>query len=228
MLAAALKLVANHDSQLTYNGSASQADGKIQLTPNTPDRTGSIGFTLPSELQTFIIDFSFHITGSGADGMAVVLHSGLPTALGRGGCDLGYGGIANSVALEIDTYRSQDRCDDPPTPHLSIHSRGKQPNEARHRSSLWCSSDIPDVADGRLYSVRLEVADLKEMRVYLSDSKEDDFLQLGRVDIPDFKGEDGSLCLSFTASTGGLAQEHVVERFEVWEAAVDIEKDSLE
>ena len=40
----------------------------------------------------------------GADGFAFVLQNDRRFALGEGGMSLGYGGIANSLAVEFDTY----------------------------------------------------------------------------------------------------------------------------
>lgn len=40
------------------------------------------------------------------------------------------------IALEVDWYQSIDRCNDPPTPHLSLHTCQELPNTAHHRASL--------------------------------------------------------------------------------------------
>lgn len=148
--------------------------------------------------------------------MALVLHSSGPSTLGRGGCELGYGGISRSIAVEIDTYRSSDRCDDPPTPHISIQRDG----DAHHRSSSWCSDQLPKLDDGKSYWCRVEVDGGKRMRVFFSD-KQEDWVELTSEGVV----VTGGNCLGWTASTGGLHQKHEVLSFEVWEAALDMAKD---
>ena len=73
----------------------------------------------------------------GGDGFAFVLHgdSRETAAVGTSGSQLGYGGIANSVAIEFDTWSNPEPADliwD----HVSIHSNGKVPNSANEASRL--------------------------------------------------------------------------------------------
>ena len=169
-------------------------------------------------------------SGNGADGFAFVLHSapsGIET-LGRGGCDLGYGGLPASIAVEIDTYRSEDRCNDPPTPHISVHSRGLEGNDAHHRSSLWCTRPgaLPDFGDGRTYRLRLEFTqEARQLRIWFTDS-EDDFEELTTeaVHLPDCLGS--QRYMGWTASTGGLHQAHSIIGFELYEAETPV-KDAI-
>ena len=161
---------------------------------------------------------------NGADGLAFVLHSAPSgeATLGRGGCDLGYGGIPASIAVEVDTYRSQDRCNDPPTPHISIHTRGLEGNEAHHRSSLWCTKPgtLPDLADGREYRIKLEFTqDVRNLRIWFTDTREgEDYEELTDepVQLPECLGE--QRYIGWTASTGGLHQAHRITSFAVYEA----------
>ena len=156
--------------------------------------------------------------------MALVLHAdprGVQ-ALGDGGCDLGYGGIRNCFAVEIDTYESSDRCDDPPTPHISVHTAGTDAVTAHHRHSLWCTKPgtLPDLDDGGEYSIRLEVSQSqKYLRIFFNDNLENDFVELTTepIDIGSTLGF-GDKCLGWTAATGGLHQEHTVTSFVIWEA----------
>lgn len=217
-----------HDSataQPTCNGSAErQQSGAIRLTSDKVGQTGSAFLPLPAELQTFIVDFAFRIDHPGADGMAFVMHSdaslGLQ-ALGEGGCQLGYGGIPSSLALEIDTYVSQDRCDDPNyVPHLSLQSRGKEGNDAHHRSSLWWSKrgDLPSIDDGRRYSLRIEVDDLKILRAFFTD-EDGAYVSVtpsGGVLLPELR--DGPYFVGWTAACGGISQSHQVLSYQVHRA----------
>lgn len=213
------------------NGSARRTSaGAIRLADDVADQTGSAFLALPGDLKTFAVEFAFQIsnTAGGADGMAFVVH-GASTgtrALGIGGCELGYGGLPNSVAVEIDTYRSQDRCDDPPTPHISINTRGRSPNEAHHRSSLWCTrpGSLPQLDDGHKYRLKVVVHEMTWISLFLTDSDDGtNFVQLtqGPVEIPLLCDADAPLYFGWTASTGGLHQSHEVSSFALYEAEGD-------
>ena len=83
------------------NGDSLFVNTHLQLTPAKNDCVGSAWFGKPfktSDLKSIIVEFSFKITGNGADGFAFVLHDDdrRTVAIGTGGCQLGYGGISNS------------------------------------------------------------------------------------------------------------------------------------
>jgi hypothetical protein len=86
------------------------------------------------------ISFTIKMVGKGADGMALVLQSHSPSAIGTGGSGLGYHGIPSVLAVEFDTYRSDG---DPDGMHVSV-----QKGSSRHRDSLGYAS-LPVINDGR-------------------------------------------------------------------------------
>src|ERR1051325_8180801 len=93
---------------------------------------GSRGSAFLSTKQSmgggFVTDFRFRITakgGGGADGFAFVLEATSAPSLGTGG--LGYGGIANSLAVEFDTWSNTSQSD-PDDHYISVHSRGTGAN----------------------------------------------------------------------------------------------------
>jgi hypothetical protein len=102
-------------SSLTLNGSATEANHVLQLTPDLQSQQGSAFLTTPFSITadtSFSTRFDFLITGEGnnvfgsGDGLTFTVHNDPrgSTALGVGGGGLGYSGISSSVAVEFDTY----------------------------------------------------------------------------------------------------------------------------
>ena len=59
----------------------------------------------------------------GGDGLALLLHTAGPAALGGAGAGLGYAGLANGIALEFDTWADADVAD-PGDNHVAVITRG--------------------------------------------------------------------------------------------------------
>lgn len=93
--------------QMLLSGTATGSCDCYTLTTTT-SQAGSIWSPDFIDL-TNPFDFTFQInlgfSDGGADGMAFVLRS-LGTTTGTGGGDLGYGGIMNSIAIEVDTWNN--------------------------------------------------------------------------------------------------------------------------
>ena len=176
---------------------------------------------MPAEVESLIVEFAFRIERHGADGMAFVMQADPAgvKAIGQGGCQLGYGGISHSLAIEIDTYCSADRCDDPPAPHISIHTRQNEPNDAHHRYSLWSSGSVPALSDGNLYHLRIELLHRTQLQVYMTDSVDNGWVRLTgeAIAVPDV-WQYGNVCAGWTAATGGLHALHEITTFEIYAA----------
>ena len=101
-------------SGMALNGDAASVEGVLRLADAAREiSSGSAFFMTPVSFDagtSVFVHFAFRIGGgqgeAGADGMAFVLQSSAsgPNALGMSGQDLGYGPVAPSVAIEIDTY----------------------------------------------------------------------------------------------------------------------------
>lgn len=59
----------------------------------------------------------------GGDGFAFVIQGEGPTAVGRSGNELGYGGITDSVAIEFDMYNNKE-LEDVNDMHVAVHTGG--------------------------------------------------------------------------------------------------------
>jgi ELWxxDGT repeat protein len=103
----------SNPANLVFNGDATPLGDRIRLTPSQKSQVGSVfyqeGFSIDAN-TSFETDFEFHIDNgqkkAGADGFVWVIQSSSAGsgAIGRGGGQLGYGGMAQSVGIEFDTY----------------------------------------------------------------------------------------------------------------------------
>ncbi len=116
---------------LTLVGSANNTavPGQLQLTPASDFQHGAAYSTTPITLgasATFSTQFQFQITTPGglspADGITFVLAAS-PTGLGGTGGELGYGGVGNSVAIELDTWNNGAN-DGQSSNHIAIDEDG--------------------------------------------------------------------------------------------------------
>lgn len=150
-------------------GSTTQQDDIIRLTPDKPWTAGALWSEKKQQVAAgFVTAFSFRITkpggaagtpnrDGGADGLAFVIQNSSPSALGHIGHEIGYGGIPNSLAIELDTWNNAPMGNgDPDNNHLSVQSAGTEPNSYDHRFSLGVASNIPRLDDGRVHTLRIE------------------------------------------------------------------------
>jgi hypothetical protein len=109
----------------------------------------------------FSTTFRFQITqpqgitdddgNTGGDGFAFVIQNSSGTALGGSGNGLGYDGIANSVAVEFDTFRNSV-IGDPNGNHISIHTGGTAANSAWEDHSLGIVTSLPNMSDANIHT----------------------------------------------------------------------------
>lgn len=103
---------------LTLNGSAKLVTGLfgypvIWLTPAEQYQAGSafttrkIAFGPRFVFGTFFQFQMINPDSQASDGMAFVIHTEGPSAIGSDGGSLGYGGITPSIAVEFDTWQNQ-------------------------------------------------------------------------------------------------------------------------
>jgi len=166
------------DQPFAMNGASrlvpktSQKPGFLRITPAAVNRAGSVWYKERQPvLNGFETEFSFQLTErsrncktttviaercmpNGGDGFAFVVHYDSASALGVASSSLGYGGILNSLAIEFDTWFNVDKSDVYEN-HISIQTKGLEPNESHHRSKIALSTSIPLLQDGSIHSVRI-------------------------------------------------------------------------
>ena len=93
-------------TSLRFNGSAGLSNGLLQLTNGGSNEAGSAWFNSAVNISQFTNDFAFQLVNPNADGITFTIQNAGLTALGGMGGNLGYAGIANSVAVKFDLYNN--------------------------------------------------------------------------------------------------------------------------
>jgi hypothetical protein len=93
------------NANLTLNGGAALNGTRLRLT-NGNQFTAATSAFFPNavNVQQFNTSFDFQLTSPAADGFTFTIQGVGPTAVGLNGGNLGYGGIANSVAVKFDLF----------------------------------------------------------------------------------------------------------------------------
>ena len=151
--------------------------------------------------KAFTLTFEINLGGKdddGADGAAFVLHNDPngSQALGFGGGALGAMGIDPGVAIEFDTYDSDDLLDDIPNDHTSFFSTASG-------ASVSPVTDLGNIEDGDWHNV--VVAWNGASLSYSFDGVA--IGNLAASSVQTLLGGAQSAYFGFTASTGGLSNE---------------------
>ncbi|MEV4344625.1 L-type lectin-domain containing protein [Actinoplanes sp. NPDC049596] len=193
-------------TSLDRNGSAdliwssgSRVDQRVlRLTAGGFNQMGSAWSTTKLDVsQSFESTFKvyLHHGRPGADGIAFVVQSKGPRALGGWGGGLGYRGIRPSVAVEFDTWQNTN---DPSSNHLAVVLGGNPDHQAG-----TAESGIP--LFGKPFAARVVYdADESLLQVYvksLSAGAEEQLALEQEVNLAD-EVEDSEAWVGFTAGTG--------------------------
>jgi hypothetical protein len=200
-------------SGMTLNGDAASTDGVLRLANATLEiSSGSAFFTDPVSFgagTSLFAHFAFRIGGgqgeAGADGMAFVVQSSPAgaSALGMSGEKLGYGPIAPSVAIEIDTWHNDT---DPAGQHVALLAGG---DTTQHIES----ASVPfSFNDGVVRYMWVDYDGKSDtLEVYLSPDNARPSTALLTHTGFDFSGALGStVYIGFSAATGGSRNDHDV------------------
>ena len=108
-------------------GYGSDASGNPALVPAVVNSDGSDAAGAAWLATPITVDRGFEATfqwSSSSEGFAFVLQPGSNTALGGNFGNLGYGGLANSLAIEFDMFQNGSGFNDPDGNHISVHING--------------------------------------------------------------------------------------------------------
>ncbi len=200
-----------------FLGDAHVASAMLRLTNAANDERGAAWFTASQRVSTaWDADFQFQLAGGpGADGFAFVIQNASINELGAGGCELAYHGIANSIAVEFDTYTnsacSVAAVNDLGVPHVSVHTLGTAPNSVSESASIGATTVVPPFSDGGVHTARVRYVP-GSLLVYIDDLVNP--LLAVPLDISTtLQLASGRAWVGFTGATGGLSETHDVLNF---------------
>jgi|GEM_PF-2900944 len=209
-------------SDLTLKGIAKQNDSIIQLTNIENFKVGDIWYEdLIYKFQGFETNFSFKLSygrnykiidGSlpGADGLAFVIQKNDSIHRGQAGGGIGYKGIKNSLAIEIDTYKNFNKeFNDPDGNHLAVFKNGT----SNHLSDdmIITSSGIPTLYQDSIYHCKIIYSN-NTMKIFMNKEGDDPILI---VDINDLNlnsilelDHNTTVFIGITSATGNAVEQH--------------------
>lgn len=167
---------ASADATLRMVGVANRTDDRLRLTPAKQSLAGAAWHAEKASVEGgFSADFSLRIFGDegvvsspcrttenlpelcerrGGDGLAFVVQNVAAGALGGPGGAMGYGGMHNALAVELDTWFDAD-ARDPYQNHVAVLTAGTGQLSAAHAVALGSTVRVPDLADGEVHFVRV-------------------------------------------------------------------------
>ncbi|MFT7167175.1 MAG: hypothetical protein ACI80K_000293 [Paracoccaceae bacterium] len=170
---------------LNLVGDAATTGDVLRLIPSQGWQNGAAWYADPQSIAGgFETQFRFRIHQSsalGADGFTFTLQGMSPSAIGAPGGMMGYSsnygpggvicgtpnGITHSLVVEFDTYTNSD-LGDPNDNHISVHTRGAEPNCASHVHSLGETTAIPNLSDSAVHTALIRYSP-GQLEVFVDD-----------------------------------------------------------
>lgn len=128
----------------------------LRISDAIPKSRGSVWFTEKQFVSVgFETEFDFRMMGGGQYGMAFVIQNESPSSLGRDDTGMGYSMIANSLAVEFDTFLTPSHGDLNDN-HVGVQANGTEYNSASSEYSLGSASPQVDLNDGSVHKARIK------------------------------------------------------------------------
>ncbi len=222
-------------SSLNFVKSAEKVYSVLRLTPAKANQSGAVwSKNLINVSNGFTAKFKFRMSspyndfddGSlpGADGIAFVIQNAYPLSYGNSGGGLGYEGISNSLAIEFDTYKNEDKpYFDLDGNHVAVFSNGIKANTCNHNSkaNLKTTNDIIQIrADSTIYHVQIKYSINPSKLIVFLDSTgkfEKPILEIDSIDISKLLSLNNgtSAFVGFTSSTGTSYENNDILDWEI-------------
>jgi hypothetical protein len=218
-------------ANLNLVGNAALATNRLRLTSAAENEVGAAwlsnrvdvanGFTTSFQFQItdrggYTPDWEPGVSNNGADGFTFVIQNSGPAAMGLYASGIGYYGIANSLAIEFDTWNNKPSYCEPNGNHIAVQSLGTAANRPEHcadpggafaNPNLGIALPAKDMSNGGIYDVRI-VYMPGLMNIYFDNLAVPLLsvnVNLGTLLSLD-KGTDAFV--GFTSSTGGAWENH--------------------
>jgi gliding motility-associated-like protein len=211
----------------SLNGDATTGNGScITVTPNALWQNGSVWYTDLLDLsQPFTLEFQMNfgnVDVNGADGMAFVMQTVGPNAIGTDGAGFGFQGFNPSFGIEFDTYFNGD-LGDLTADHVAFHRDGNiYHNLANNLAGpVNANASGQNIEDGQEHPVKIIWNPTTEVLELYFDCA---FRLSATIDLVNtvFNGTN-QVWWGFTGATGGLANAHVVCLAATYEFNEDLE-----
>jgi hypothetical protein len=145
-------------SEFSLLGAAAVTEDHILRVAPSTDGTGAAWHSEQQFVSLgFETTFQFRMGArfESRNGMAFVIQNVSATAIGGSIGGLGYSGLPNSLAIEFDTD-SNWTLEDPSDSHISVHTRGVDPNSKKEFYSLGSiSTSGYTLNDGNVHTAKL-------------------------------------------------------------------------
>ena len=220
-------------TNLNLVGDAALSTNLLRLTPALENKKGAAWYKPPVGVQNgFSTDFTFRISdrggykpdweaganNDGADGFAFVIQAQGFNEIGLYASGIGYYNLANSLAIEFDTWANKPSYCEPNGDHVAFQSLGTLLNRPEHcagsefdgtftNPNLGLATVAQDLSDGTAYNARV-VYSPGLLQLFLTDMSTP--LLAASVDLGTLlnlqDGKNGFI--GFTSSTGGAWENH--------------------
>ena len=200
---------------LILQGDTTLVQNHLRLTPARHGLSGGAWYDAKANVQNgFQTIFQMQITekgAGGADGLAFVIQNNPTPALGYAGCNIGYGGITNLLAVKFNNYHWQDHAYDNVygsydeiavlVPHSPV-----TPLWDSVSNTIAAATNGVDFSDGQIHTVKIVYVP-GSLQVFIDDL--DNPLMTAYVDLAEVMNLDnGRAWVGFTAATGDSWQNH--------------------
>ena len=221
----------NHD--FNYIASAEILDNKVIMTESEVHQVGALHYKDHLPLYYgFTAEFSFMIRDGkgytpvkeevvGADGFAFVIQTQSANFIGSRGGFIGFSGIDNALAVEIDLYPNKgEPFYDQNENHLAVFgSKNNFHNYHDSDAEIAFTPDIVQIQHDVQYYCKIEYKPTnKTLKIWLDDKPSGELvLQIDDFELEDYIDliDDRSAFVGLTASTGNANQTHEIHQFDL-------------
>lgn len=144
------------------------ASNELELTPNAQNQAGSwwsAGRIDLTKSFDFTVNAYLGTSDAGGDGITFVLRNPSSGTLGTNGSWMGYGGISQSLAVEVDTQNTI--ANDPANDHVAVDSNGTIGH------NIAAAAILANLEDGNYHAVRISWAPgPRRLQVYVDGTQQ--------------------------------------------------------